>query len=182
MKIWGVFLAGGPLPKLPNARTDWGNYPNSYLQNLANDRPARSVRVHCRSVIWSKKGSCTYNCYFLWSVAWMNDQLGLDKNVDHIIDQQWMKTFYVWPRAKLNYAKIILWTLCIVLLCCLKNRNITVIIAPLSSLFFLQAVRQIFLSRERSNWMRRISLAPIFFCWCPNALWWNMITSIDLDN
>ena len=44
MRIWGVPPAGGPLLWLPTAQGGRGNYPNSYLQNLANDGTPNSVQ------------------------------------------------------------------------------------------------------------------------------------------
>ena len=46
-KIWGVPPAGGPLLYLPTAQADLGNCPNSYLLNLANDRPPHLCSVLC---------------------------------------------------------------------------------------------------------------------------------------
>ena len=40
MRIWGVPPAAG---RLRTALADRGNYPNSYLRNLANDRTPRAV-------------------------------------------------------------------------------------------------------------------------------------------
>ena len=50
MRIWGVPLASGPLLYVATyCPSIWGNY----LQNLANDRPPRSVK---ESTSWSSTG------------------------------------------------------------------------------------------------------------------------------
>ena len=47
MRIWGVPPASGPLLHVATyCPCRPGNSPNSYLQNLANDRPPRSVHVY----------------------------------------------------------------------------------------------------------------------------------------
>ena len=43
MRIWG----DPPLLYLPTAQADRGNYPNSYLQNFANDWTPRAVEMFC---------------------------------------------------------------------------------------------------------------------------------------